>query len=1226
MKKKFFAIVLAFCMVLTMMPGMAWADGQTGTAPQENLRGLTLHGGGYEAAPNEGNIGNGLFTQAMTVKYNGEPISNYEVSVEEDKGTVQKHENGSFDFIPKQAGTYPITITYQNEAYIFRFFVSENDLPHVRYFYGIQENESMMPHNGRGFDATITGGRYDGKKYKQQEFEITNMESDHPNVIEVVKRNGGGYDLTAKAIGDATVTIIHQGFEGEVKKEIKIRVVDKKWYVDCFAENDREIMLPGSSVTFKANVRYFEYNSHKDSIVDGNKPYVLEWKLENPEQSNAVTFKPSDDSLEVAALKDAGCQEVPIQLNVYEAGTDGQKTGDPVGNVNFACYIDNEFYTIEVDGFNADLKKGETMTVVPALWHHYVEKSSEQIKTEKVTNVEFRVSDNNNLDIKEDNNKIIVTRPDAGDAGFGIEGRSDGSYKYDRWFELNWIEEDGDSAKPEHDTYFLGALPDNGMNPNDSDISFEDKYVNMSVKPDASANCFYFAIPRGKTYRMQAYRLINGKAKDSKEDGTTRDRDPRSLRCEGKDLFAEYFSNEKVETRTLKDGTYEVYKINLKQYLGHGDIRVLVHEDGDENADNWIDLRFVLNVTVKGDADGVKRIYNAADLQRNLFHFESEFPDVELVWKGEERTGTYYNAMDVYQEGGSEGGYQQGGFSELALELKDGYVLNHISFRINNTEVSAPFRVAREYDYAVYDDAGNMLPDFESNHFKDAGWEGSSGNYGGKVMSGPDAGKHKDQGFVMTQQVVLGNGAGSNTQQNVENFLKKQPYQGKQYSLKYLGALTNHLVFYEDYYDNPGTIEIIFDVQKLPQSSEFDGKIAIIPKSNQGGHKYVVTSEVLQEYNLTGKGGLNEKLQREYHENYSVEKVFEINATENGTPVSQLKSYVTISIPRSMFKGNPKHYKVMNIDDNGNMVEMETTYELNGDYIVFKTGHLSKYAIVTNENVNTGSESGGTSSGGAITPVPSDVATSGTAGDKVTTAKTEVKTSEKVHADGTKETIAEVKVSAANQREIIRQAKQNDSKEIILEVPARATGNATSANVQLEKAFLNQLLDETSASLMIKTPFGDAAYTQDELKALSEKTDGDIVTLAIAKEDPAAEEAECIAQAKVAAKQVDLKARSSTTSKGIKVVFKADAESKAFIESMKELGYTVKYRFYRSTKKASGYKAMLTKDKPVYVNTNGKTGAKYYYKVQLRAYDQNGRLIAATAVKQCKYACRTWTK
>lgn len=61
------------------------------------------------------------------------------------------------------------------------------------------------------------------------------------------------------------------------------------------------------------------------------------------------------------------------------------------------------------------------MTVVPALWHHYVEKSSEQIKTEKVTNAEFRVSGNNNLDIKEDNNKIIVTRPDAGTLALGLK-------------------------------------------------------------------------------------------------------------------------------------------------------------------------------------------------------------------------------------------------------------------------------------------------------------------------------------------------------------------------------------------------------------------------------------------------------------------------------------------------------------------------------------------------------------------------------------------------------------------------------------------------------------------------------------------------------------------------------------------------------------------------------------------------------------------------------------
>lgn len=76
---------------------------------------------------------------------------------------------------------------------------------------------------------------------------------------------------------------------------------------------------------------------------------------------------------------------------------------------------------------------------------------------------------------------------------------------------------------------------------------------------------------------------------------------------------------------------------------------------------------------------------------------------------------------------------------------------------------------------------------------------------------------------------------------------------------------------------------------------------------------------------------------------------------------------------------------------------------------------------------------------------------------------------------------------------------------------------------------------------------------------------------------------------------------------------------------MKELGYTVKYRFYRSTKKNSGYKAKLTKSTPTYVNTYGKEGTRYYYKTQVRIYDEDGKLVAKTALKQSKYASRIWS-
>lgn len=1220
MKKKFFAIVLAFCMVLTMMPSMAWAEGQP------NLSGLTLHGGGDCARPGEGNVGNGIFTESMTVMYDGNKITDYTVSVKsENGGTISQNVDGTFDYIPSQVGTWPITITYQDKDYVFSFYVSENDVPHTRYFYALEDSEIMLPHNERGFGAQLSGEKYDGKKYQYDEFAIESVISNKEEVVSVSNCDGE-YFLTAEAIGEATITITHNGFANSKEvKEIKISVTDKKWDVALSAENDCRSMLPGSAVTLYANVRYFEYNQEEDFITDVEKPYVLEWDLENEEQRNEVEIEASGDQAIVKAKIQAGYQEVPIRLEVYEADTNGKSVGEPVASIAFACYIEEEFYTIELGAFQSDLKKGHSMTVVPSLMYHYVKDGINHTEKVENTSVKFCVSGNNNLDIREEDGKFIITRPDAGNAGFGIGGEIDGEYKCDRWFELDWIGEGGDEPQePEHSTYFLGSLPAGNTSLKDRDISYEDRYINMSLAPDAEENCFYFAVPEGMNCQPEAFQLINSAAKYSQDSGTDRSRAKDMLQCEGTNLFAENFSMQTVRTVDIESQTYKIYKINLNQYLGHGDIRVVVDEDGDKKADNWVDLRFALNVTVRGNAEGVKRLYNAADAQRNLFNFESEYPDVAFAQKDNARTGVYYNAMDVYHQGKEN--YKQGGFSELALELEDGYVLNQISFLINGEKQPAKFQVVRYYDYAVYDANGHMLTDPE---IRNCGWKGGQGSYGGKVMSGADKGQEKAQGFAATEQVVLGEGAGSNDQHFVASFLKEQ----SQYSLKYLGALTEYLVFYENYYNYEGTIEIVFDVQKLPTASEvskevedFDGKICIIPESNQGGHKYVVSSEVLQDYVLTGEDGLNAKLQKEYHDNYSVEKVFEITATADGEPVSELNKYITITIPKSMFKGNPKHYKVMNIDDNGNMVEMETTYEINGDYIVFKTGHLSKYAIITDEDLTGGDNTGGGASGGAIAPVPSDVATSGTAGDKVTTAKTEVKTSEKVHADGTKETVAEVKVSAANQREIIRQAKQNDSKEIILEVQARAAGNATSANVQLEKAFLNQLLNETSASLTIKTPFGDAAYTQDELKALSEKTDGDIVTLAIAKEDPAAEEAERVAQAKAAAKQVDLKARSSKTSKGIKVVFKADAESKAFIESIEEIGYTVKYRFYRSQKKTSAYKAMLTKDKPVYINTNGKTGTKYYYKVQLRVYDQNGKLIAATTLKQCKYACRTWTK
>ena len=121
--------------------------------------------------------------------------------------------------------------------------------------------------------------------------------------------------------------------------------------------------------------------------------------------------------------------------------------------------------------------------------------------------------------------------------------------------------------------------------------------------------------------------------------------------------------------------------------------------------------------------------------------------------------------------------------------------------------------------------------------------------------------------------------------------------------------------------------------------------------------------------------------------------------------------------------------------------------------------------------------------------------------------------------------------------------------------------------------------------------------------------------------------AEKIAKAKSIVKDLKLVARSSKTAKkNIKAVLKSDAKVKVSIKELKDLGFTVKYRFYRSTKKAASYKSTVTKKTATYTNTSGKKGTKYFYKIQVRVYDENGKLTAKTALKQCKYASRTWTK
>ena len=262
---------------------------------------------------------------------------------------------------------------------------------------------------------------------------------------------------------------------------------------------------------------------------------------------------------------------------------------------------------------------------------------------------------------------------------------------------------------------------------------------------------------------------------------------------------------------------------------------------------------------------------------------------------------------------------------------------------------------------------------------------------------------------------------------------------------------------------------------------------------------------------------------------------------------------------------------------------------------------------------------------GADAAPESPVETTGKAGTAVTTSPTTVKMSG---------TTATVTVKADNQKEILKQAKEKKSAQVVLVVANSDAKGVEKLELNLEKSFLESLLKDTNAKLVVKTPLGQKTYERDELQKLVNEATGTTVKAEINKDnvDTAAEEptddnAAKIEKAKSIVKNMKLVARSSKTAKkNIKAVLKSDAKVNASIKELKDLGFNVKYRFYRSTKKAAGYKAAVTKKTASYTNTSGKKGTKYFYKVQVRVYDENGKLVAKTALKQCKYASRTWTK
>ena len=203
-----------------------------------------------------------------------------------------------------------------------------------------------------------------------------------------------------------------------------------------------------------------------------------------------------------------------------------------------------------------------------------------------------------------------------------------------------------------------------------------------------------------------------------------------------------------------------------------------------------------------------------------------------------------------------------------------------------------------------------------------------------------------------------------------------------------------------------------------------------------------------------------------------------------------------------------------------------------------------------------------------------------------------------------------------------------DNGEITIKVPYKAASNYSTLkvfyvddnnnridmNAAYKDGMLNWVTDHFSTYEVQETVRYSGGYVAPKTDDTKKEDTTDTSTDDKVKEENAAEAAKLT-------KALSLKARSAKTEKGnIKVTLTVDENA---IKAIEELGYTVKYKFYRSTKKAASYKVTIEKAGKTYTNTTGKKGTKYYYKARVMVYDENGALVAKSELRQCRYAART---
>lgn len=165
---------------------------------------------------------------------------------------------------------------------------------------------------------------------------------------------------------------------------------------------------------------------------------------------------------------------------------------------------------------------------------------------------------------------------------------------------------------------------------------------------------------------------------------------------------------------------------------------------------------------------------------------------------------------------------------------------------------------------------------------------------------------------------------------------------------------------------------------------------------------------------------------------------------------------------------------------------------------------------------------------------------------------------------------------------------------------------------------------DQSGQVRVNGVEGVVTFTVSASETETCKAGSKIVTLTVKKSEEQ-QEAERLQKMLTLADAIRLKA-ASTKNAGGSIQVKLTI-TQGDIAAIEDLGYTVKYKYYRSEKKNADYRSKVEKQTLTpYVNTAGIKNTRYYYKSRVMIYDADGSLAAYTRLDRCSYACRIWTK